>query len=514
MRYSARGAIRLADGEIAEARQLHTGSDDIVEARRRFSHSTEEYLADCEAATECSVDPRIARYMRSLAASFPPSLILVAQEPYTADLLPTYASAFAFNPTGLDGFTASVQVFAQYLSAVGGVEACSIADLLTCSYVLAPHGIFCINALMWRDLPQCPRRRTLSLFSHYISLLLECTGVSKAERLEIVCLGEVASSAIRAAVKSTSRPRLQGARVFLTFLANPAFIARSRTALREHAERLPSETCVAVHGNHLHLACAGPTTTPHRLRPWQQYSRYAVLLLGNPGPLRRAFTWISRVGLDTLGQQSISALVQSPDLLEADMSKQADESSKLNATHAHIHRAMNSLLSTGKGIEERMVKAIEELTARADLLSLRDDASIKEYLRCLDDTVNSLNAALGFYASINPALTGCTTAVDLVGPSVPPIVRTRRLDDAVLQPISFADALGDPPVIDEAAHMDLEEKAPSEHYEPMQDPEDVAPSEFASRTGLQSVETAKPQPRQQTQPAKRSYVIPLPKRRM
>lgn len=515
MKYSAAGAIRLDCVEDEQERGLEIGSGVVVEAAKRFSASMEEYIFECEASVGKRIDPRIARYLRSLATFFPPSLVIVAQEPYTEHLLPAFASAFAFDPTRLEGFTPSVQVLAQYLAAVGNVGTLSIANLLACSYVLAPHGIFCVNALIWKHLAQCPRRRTLSLFSHLISQLLEHAGASGAARVDLVCLGEVASSAVRPAVKSTPRQRLQGLRVLLTSLANPVFIARSRSVLAQHKDRLPDESCLDVHARHRALVETVQTVTTQSVQTWNQYSRYAVLLLGSPGPLREAFNWTAHNDLRILGQQSVSALA----LLRRDanivMSKPRDDADKLSATHAHVHRTMNSLLSSGMTVEREVLKAVQRVCEQADRLSPVDSESVASFKRYMQDLTNSFSAALAFYASINPALTACSSAVDLVGPSVPPIVRTRPLDDVALQPVSFADALGDLDHSETPAYVNVEEKESAEHYEPDQDPEDVAPSEFSAMTSLQSVETPEPQPAEPANPpsSKRSYVIALPKRR-
>ncbi|TDH73415.1 uncharacterized protein CCR75_003866 [Bremia lactucae] len=72
---------------------------------------------------------------------------MIGQEPYSSKILPPIASASAFDPDTVDGFTPSVQVLGQMLSLGDESRLQEVMDVMTCSYSLITRGIACINVL-------------------------------------------------------------------------------------------------------------------------------------------------------------------------------------------------------------------------------------------------------------------------------------------------------------------------------------------------------------------------------
>ncbi|KAI9330280.1 hypothetical protein DFJ73DRAFT_900829 [Zopfochytrium polystomum] len=72
---------------------------------------------------------------------------VIGQSPYTDDLLPEFAAAFAFNPYSCIGYTPSVQVLSQFIADGDRRQSILISNLLTNSQLMLCTGVALINAI-------------------------------------------------------------------------------------------------------------------------------------------------------------------------------------------------------------------------------------------------------------------------------------------------------------------------------------------------------------------------------
>ncbi|CAH0514477.1 unnamed protein product [Peronospora belbahrii] len=451
------GAVRLSESTKEESAKLPDISSAPRFHREEVRIQVAKYISRCEEAIMRPIDIRIKRYLEIIPDFMPISTLMIGQEPYKPEILPYIASAFAFNPHVVDGYTPTVQVLGQMITVNEPSKLREVMDIMTCSYSILPRGVCCLNVTPFHRMSDQETLKARSYFADFISTILASCAKMGCTKLSVICLGDVAKQNFKICKSSTPKLLTRTMKIEKVYLHNPVFMSRTKVPKRHDKCVKPSAICKDVHdflteGDHVTTTYVSASYT------LAIYSKWDVFLMGSLDSLASAFQHVEIRDIDESKSQIIAAVPRRKSSSISMPSYQAPRPPGPNDFQVRAFSIMSRIDATANEIKEEMTKTCE---AVKEALADCDSPEALAKLKCLDDLVCSCGAAVAFLASINPSLTAASSHVDATSPTVTPIIKTRAIVD---EHIDFSSLLsnislkGEAPASESMSEEEAQEK--------------------------------------------------------
>ncbi|KAJ3382886.1 hypothetical protein HDU92_004514 [Lobulomyces angularis] len=430
------GAIRFPQGKIHDNNITVDKHQLIDPVTQIMNEAIQSYIMKSSIAMYQIIDQRICIYLSMIPSFLPIKVIMIGQEPYASDILPSIGSAFAFNPLAVNGFTPSIQVLSQFICMGDKSRISHIADLLSCSYVLLDYGIICINVHPSSRLRDQEKMKVESYFSELCSNIILSSKLLHSTSIELICLGDVASKTIKSMLSSIPSEITRSIHIAKVYLQNPVFVSRSRRPIAIRHNITPSDTCEYIEkfmNTELHeIGLVSDSYHDQKVvisHNWNDYHQYSLILIGNNERLAKIFNQFRKDIILQIREQNIDNLlliaISAKDRIASMSNQQRDTNKKGMSDYQYsIYNTLRIMLDNGTEIKNYAIKVSRDVHNAITRLNPDDRESVTSLVSCIDDFAGSLSTAIAFFASINPALTSQTSYIDITGASIPPIIKT------------------------------------------------------------------------------------------
>lgn len=272
-----------------------------AETRDALTAMVEKYEADVESVLGHKVHSKIMAYLRLIPLSWPFKVILVGQNPYKETILPTYASALAYDSSFCPGFTPSVQVLSQFITFENKDRTSYIASLLGVSYILIADEILMINAMPCITENSVLNMRISSFTSELIRGLILCNYNAGVRGLSLVRLGGAAKACVENALDSVSAKVKAQVQIESVDLEHPASIARKYRVWAGGNIREPSDQCQEINfefkegRKDMSVKRSYDTYGHHR---WHRYLDFQIKEMGKLTKIRRFTKILNEINVE------------------------------------------------------------------------------------------------------------------------------------------------------------------------------------------------------------------------
>ncbi|KAJ3220935.1 hypothetical protein HK099_003894 [Clydaea vesicula] len=446
------GAIRFPQGRVHDDSIIVDKHPLIDSVTQIMNEAIQSYIMKSSIAMYQTIDERICIYLSMIPSFLPIKVMMIGQEPYALDILPSIGSAFAFNPLAVNGFTPSIQVLSQFICMGDKSRISHIADLLSCSYVLLNYGIICINVHPSSKLRDQEKMKVESYFSELCSNIILSSKLLHSTSIELICLGDVASKTIKSMLSSIPSEITRSIHIAKVYLQNPVFVSRSRRPIAIRHNITPSDTCEYIEkfmNTELHeIGLVSNSYHNQRVvisHDWYDYHQYSLILIGNNERLAKIFNQFRKDIILQIREQNIDNLlliaISAKDHIVSMSNQQKDTNKRGMSDYQYsIYNTLRIMLENGTEIKNHAIKVSRDVHNAISKLNPDDRESVTSLVSCIDDFAGSLSTAIAFFASINPALTSQTSYIDITGASIPPIIKTATPQ---IYDVDFASALSE-----------------------------------------------------------------------
>lgn len=119
---------------------------------------------------------------------------MIGQSSYKYNILPQYASAFAFDYRALNRWTPSVQVLARALKIHFDVRLTKALTAMSNTYLMLDDGLLFINVYPYPSLTDLEKAKVASYLSELLIVLVSDCADTRGEKCTIVGFGDEADA--------------------------------------------------------------------------------------------------------------------------------------------------------------------------------------------------------------------------------------------------------------------------------------------------------------------------------
>jgi hypothetical protein len=420
----------IEDVEIPTIKAEHIQLASLYDAEVKYTDTVRaevrtkinEYIEKCSRALGHEVDRRVQNYLQLIPVYWPMKYLLVGQSPYRSELLPKYASAFAFDLHSTEGFTPSVQVLSQFLSEGCDLDPKFIASRLSVSYVFVPLGLICINARVEEVDNTVVTAKLESYFVELLRSFVILADKCQVRKLRIAEFGDVAKrigDALKGSLSTADVPTL---RVNRTSHSHPALLARIRHDGSYGTEEQAEADCYEVMTNLGTIRGPSDKKYVSNLHLWKYYSPSQLSIMGNS----QRVSWIPRLlaGNDIIGL-SLDILHATPSMSNyRRKTKEIDEDAE-----SYSESSLRTVVETSESLSARAMSLIEKVENALINLGPDDELRKQSALEVLESCVNALVLSSAMMSQSPGTLSSTLPATSLNRGVVPPILGERQISD-------------------------------------------------------------------------------------
>lgn len=423
-------------------------SRDNQAVRSIISQAVAEYEKSCAEVMRQPLHVGISNYLRLMPNFLPMTALIAGQNPYSADILPPLASAFAYERKSVRGVTPTVQVLAQFICLHSELSLSDMVSLLSCSYLLLEVGVFALNVHPTQVTSAAEKIRLESAFIELCRSLVYASAIMKQSHVELFGLGDVANSALLSLRSSLPVIGRVTASVRLDRLMHPVFVARrvTRQSTRGEMNYLPESDSVCDT-----IALLFPThevlskTSSHESRGgWTAYKQAELRMIGNPSKLARCLEKAAGRSLGELCRQFIERTRKIVDMNRgAKFSSGSEEASRDRANirveaetsnwssfasegRTKLGSLIRNVDKRSKELTEKVSKLVNDCNEKLGNVEPVDSESITSLVDSLDRLNTAMYETCSFNMQFIPSLIESEPALNLTGTTVTPFVTPRE----------------------------------------------------------------------------------------
>ncbi|CEP16172.1 hypothetical protein [Parasitella parasitica] len=403
---------------------------DIVE---RAQEAVKNYIKLCRVKLGITVDRRISDYLYLVASNMPMKHYVISQFYYKSEILPRYASAFAYDPFMSSDIPPTLQVLSQFicLDSNNNDDVTIVCNWLSMSYVLVFSGVMFSNCTLVDERSAADIRKMHSYFaalcSSFISLSVE-SGVTGKTVSMIGDIAKIVSEGIRSSLSKETK--LKTSITWRSF-KHPVWISRSimryeTEYFRPNIELLKCNSAVSGYRSHLSENVSSKTYS------WKVYAKEDLKLMGNHTSLK----WL----VDIIGRNDIN--VHKAKLLRFMNANQGNyranngnsnnnsesgqasfsRNTKDNEVNDYIRSMISSMYESTKKTQEEVEKISEAITKMSVSSTIAGEVEELEDLLRTASTV--IIKTMSLYAAIPGVLTSTSSATSITSKKLAPVIQT------------------------------------------------------------------------------------------
>ena len=389
------------------------------QTRMRMSEHIEEYLQRCHSIF--GKRPKCQDYLRMVPYCLPIHQVMIGQSSYAEDILPKYASAFAFDYRVHKSWTPTSQVLAQAMVMFHGCDIATSLSIISNSYLLLPRGIVLLNVIPYTRVHDQAQAKLSSYLAELLSNTHKSSHILRPRPILQCEFGDEAKITGDILWASVRRTKLPIKRVSVR---NPVWISRTYASNTRTAddEGMPKMNKISM----------------------KLYSEYGAQSVVSGGAAPRFDRW-NRYDADNLLSIRPMQTLSRVSMIAKEESIEGLRESFTNALKSMSYHRVPSKEEEGEGYEQAVLRYISECAlkhtnATQEILKIlielskslksTDRDQVENLISNCRTAVYAASYASSFFASIPGTISGDTSAVALSSTSVPPIVRVASFHGA------------------------------------------------------------------------------------